>query len=184
MTVFDLSGFAGLGAMVLLTLNVLLGVLISRNYNTARRWPYRKIHASSRIHNWTAYIALVLILVHPALLLFNATPAFRPGDLLYPVHSPGQSTYNTLGAITWYAFVVVVVTSYFRPRLGSRLWKKIHFTAYFAASMMFVHAYLIDPDLKGRPPDLIDGEKVLIEGCFLTVVAASVWRVRQKKKLL
>ena len=183
MTVLDLSSFAGLGAMVLLTLNVLLGVLISRNYNTARRWPYRKVLLFP-IHNWTAYIALVLILVHPALLLFNTTPAFHLGDLLYPVHSPGQSTYNTLGALTWYAFVVVVVTSYFRPRLGSRLWKKIHFTAYFAAALMFVHGILIDPDLKGRPPDLIDGEKVLIEGCLLTVAAASVWRVRQKKKLL
>ena len=86
--------------------------------------------------------------------------------------------------MTWYTFVVVVVTSYFRPRLGSRLWKKIHFTAYFAASTMFLHAILIDPDLKGRPPDLIDGEKVLIEGCFVAVAAASVWRVRQKKKLL
>ena len=183
MTVIDLSSFAGLGAIVLLTLNVLLGVLVSRNYNTARRWPHRKIPLF-RIHNWTAYLALVLILFHPALLLFNKTPAFRVGDLLYPVHSPGQSAYNTLGAITWYAFVVVVVTSYFRPKLGSRLWKKIHFTAYFAASTMLLHAILIDPDLKGRPPDLIDGEKVLIEGCFLAVAAISVWRVRQKKKLL
>jgi predicted ferric reductase len=183
MTALDLSSFAGLGAMMLVTLNVLLGVLVSRNYNTARRWPHRKIPLF-RIHNWTAYVALVLILLHPALLLFNTTPAFRVGDLLYPVHSPGQSLYNTLGAVTWYSLLVVVVTSYFRPRLGSRLWKKIHFAAYFAAAVMFVHGTLIDPNLKGQPPDLIDGEKVLVEGCFLTVVAASVWRVRQKKKLL
>jgi predicted ferric reductase len=183
MTALDLSSFAGLSAMVLVTLNVLLGVLVSRNYNPARRWPHRKIPLF-RIHNWTAYVALVLILLHPALLLFNTTPAFRVGDLLYPVYSPGQSLYNTLGAITWYSLLVVVVTSYLRPRLGSRLWKKIHFAAYFAAAMMFVHGTLIDPNLKGQPPDLIDGEKVLVEGCFLTVVAASVWRVRQKKKLL
>jgi len=182
MTPLDLSSFAGLGAMLLLTLNVLLGVLVSRNYNPARRWPFRKIPLF-RIHNWTAYIALVLILLHPALLLFNTKPAFRLGDLLYPVHSPGQSLYNTLGALTWYAVLVVVVTSYFRPRLGSRPWKKIHFTAYFAAATMFLHGTLIDPDLKGRPPDLLDGEKVLVEGCFLAVAAAAVWRVRQQKKL-
>jgi len=183
MTVLDLSSFAGLGAMLLLTLNVVLGVLLSRSYNPKRRWPHRKIPLF-RIHNWTAYAALALILLHPALLLFNATPAFRVGDLLYPVHSPGQSLYNTLGAVTWYAVVVVVGTSYFRARLGGRLWKKIHFTAYFAVTAMFVHSTLIDPDLKGRPPDLVDGEKVLIEGCFLVVAAAAVWRVRQKKRLL
>src|SRR5260370_3658418 len=173
MTALDLSSFAGLGAMVLLTCNVLLGVLVSRNYNTARRWPHRKIPLF-RIHNWTAYVALVLILLHPALLLFNATPAFRLGDLLYPVHSPGQSLYNTLGAVTWYAFVVEVVTSYFRPRIGCRLWKKIHFTAYFAASITFVHCTLIDPYLHCRPPDLIALQTVTVEPCFLAVPLVSL----------
>jgi len=65
MTVLDLSNFAGLAAMILITLNVLLGILLSRNYNPARRWPFRKIPVF-RIHNWTAYVALVLILLHPA----------------------------------------------------------------------------------------------------------------------
>jgi DMSO/TMAO reductase YedYZ heme-binding membrane subunit len=68
--------------------------------------------------------------------------------------------------------------------LGSRPWKKIHYSAYFAGAVMFLHGTLIDPNLKGQPPDLIDGEKILVEGCFLLIIAASVWRVRQKKKLL
>ena len=183
MTALDISSFLGLGAMVLVTLNVLVGVLLSRNYNPRRRWPHRKIPLF-RIHNWTAYATLALILLHPALLLFNAKPAFRVGDLLYPVHSPGQSLYNTLGAVTLYALLVVVVTSYFRARLGVRLWKKIHFTAYFATGAMFLHGTMIDPNLKGQPPDVLDGEKVLVEGCCLAVLAASAWRARQKKRLL
>jgi len=40
---------------------------------------------------------------------------------------------------------------------------------------------LIDPDLKNRPPDLLDGEKVLVEGCLLAVAAGSVWRMRHSK---
>jgi len=111
-------------------------------------------------------------------------PKFALGDLLYPVSSPGQSLYNTLGALTLYVLLVVVITSYFRPQLGSRPWKKIHYAAYFAGATMFLHGTLIDPYLKGKEPDYFDGEKVLIEGCFLLIVAASVWRVRQKKKLL
>ena len=185
MTVLDLSNFAGLCAVVLLTLNIVLGVLVSRNYNPARRWPHRKLPASLfRIHNWTAYVALVLFLVHATLLLFNATPKFAAADLLFPVSSPGQTFYNNLGALAFYAFLVVVITSYFRPQIGSRTWKKIHFTAYFGGLVMFIHGTLIDPNLKGKPPDFLDGEKVLVEGCFLIVVAASVWRLRQKKKLI
>jgi sulfoxide reductase heme-binding subunit YedZ len=189
MSALDLSSFAGLCAMVLLTLNVVLGVFISRNYNPARQWPHRKLPVSLfRIHNWNAYIALVLILLHPVLLLLTEPPKpmrrFTLADVLYPVSSPGQTLYNSLGAITFYAFLVVIITSYFRPQLGSRPWKKIHFTAYFAGLVMFIHGTLIDPNLKGQPPDFFDGEKVLVEGCFLVVVAASVWRLRQKKKLV
>ena len=183
MTAIDLSSFAGLTAMVLLTLNVVLGILVSRNYNPARRWPERKIPLF-RIHNWTAYTALAVVLLHPTLLLFAKDPHFGPGDILFPVASPGQRLYNTLGALTFYSFLLVVVTSYFRPKIGSRTWKKIHWTAYFAAAVLLVHGLLIDPDLKNRPPDLLDGEKVLVEACFVVVGAAAWWRIRQKRKMV
>jgi predicted ferric reductase len=183
MTAIDLSSFAGLTAMVLLTLNILLGTLVSRNYNPAKRWPHRKIPLF-KIHNWTAYIALAVVLLHPTLLLFAEKPKFGVGDILLPVSSPGQTAYNNLGALAFYSILVVVVTSYFRPRLGSRPWKKIHYTAYFAGAMLFTHGLLIDPELKNRPPDLIDGEKVLIEVCCVAVCAAGVWRYRQKRKLV
>ena len=182
-TAIDLSSFAGLTAMVLLTLNIVLGILVSRNYNPRRRWPWRKIPLF-RIHNWIAYTGLAVVLIHPTLLLFADRPHFRPRDILYPVASPGQTLYNSLGAIALYSILLVVVTSYFRPRLGSRPWKKIHFTAYFAGAALFVHGLLIDPDLKNRPPDLLDGEKVLVECCLLAVCAAGLWRLRQKRKLV
>jgi sulfoxide reductase heme-binding subunit YedZ len=179
-TAIDLSSFAGLTAMVLLTANILLGILVSTNYNPARQWPRRRIPLF-RIHNWTGYIALSLVVLHPVLLLFSATAAFNLIHVLWPVASPGQRNYNVLGAITFYSIVMVVLTSYFRPWLGSRVWKKFHFAAYFAAVTLFVHALLIDPNLKNQPPDLLDGEKVLVEGCFLAVAAASVWRRRHPK---
>jgi predicted ferric reductase len=183
MTAVDLSSFAGLTAMVLLTLNVVLGILVSRNYNPVKRWPRRKVPIF-RIHNWTAYTALAVVLLHPTLLLFASSPRFGVRDILLPVDSPGQTFYNNLGALTLYSVLLVVVTSYFRPKLGSRPWKKIHYMAYFAAAVLFVHALLIDPEIKNRPPDLLDGEKVLVEGCLLAVCAAGLWRLRQKRKMV
>jgi DMSO/TMAO reductase YedYZ heme-binding membrane subunit len=84
-----------------------------------------------------------------------------------------------LGAATFYAFLLVVVTSYFRPKLGYRPWKKLHYTAYAAAALMYIHGTLIDPNLKNAPPDFLDGEKVLVEGCGLTVLAGAIWRARR-----
>jgi len=179
-TAVDLSSFAGLTAMVLLTLNILLGLLVATNYNSAKQWPHRKLPVPLfRIHNWTGYGAMCVVLLHPTILLFSSTANFRIVDVLWPLHSPGQTLYNALGALTFYSFTLVVVTSYFRPQLRHRPWKKLHYTAYFAAACMFVHGTLIDPNLKNQPTDFLDGEKVLVEGCFALVVAVAIWRWRR-----
>jgi predicted ferric reductase len=177
MSAVDLSSFAGLTAMVLLTLNVLLGLLVTTNYNPRTHWPHRKIPIF-KVHNWTAYVALSVLVLHPVILLFSSTAKFGLGDVLLPIDSPGQTFYNNLGAIAFYSILLVVVTSYLRPRIGYRTWRKLHWVAYFAAAVIFTHALLIDPNLKNQPPDLIDGEKVLVEGCFLSVVAATILRAR------
>jgi sulfoxide reductase heme-binding subunit YedZ len=183
MTANDLSSFAGLTAMCLLTVNILLGLLVTTNYNTVRQWPHRKLPAPLfKIHNWTAYVAMAAVLLHPTLLLFVGNPHFRIGDILLPVSSPAQTLYNNFGALAFYSIVLVVVSSYFRPRLGYRPWKKLHYVAYAAAAFLFVHGTLIDPNLKGAAPDFFDGEKVLVEGCGLTVITASLWRWKYGKE--
>jgi sulfoxide reductase heme-binding subunit YedZ len=176
----DASSVVGLTAMVLLTLNILMGLLVSTNYNPAKQWPRRRLPwPLFRIHNWTGYSALAVALLHPTILLFSNTAHFAVGDILLPLSSPGQRIYNSLGALTLYGFTTVAATSYFRPRLGYRPWKKLHYIAYFAAATMFVHATLIDPELKNRPPDFLDAEKVLVESCFGVVVVGVVWRMRR-----
>ena len=181
MSAIDLSSDAGLVAMVLLTINILLGLVLSARYNTIRSWPHRRLPVFD-VHNWTAYIALALVFLHPVLLLLSSSAGFRVIDVLFPIHSPKQTLYNNLGAIAFYCVIFVVVTSYFRSRLGSRLWKKLHYVSYAAAAFVFVHGILIDPELKNNPPDLLDGEKVLVEVCALLIVIATIWRIRYQPK--
>ena len=181
MTPLDFSSDAGLVAMVLLTVNILLGLFLSARYNTVRSWPHKRLPIFD-IHNWTAYIALGLIVFHPICLLFVSEAKFRFVDLVWPIHSPKQTLYNCLGAAAFYSVVFVVVTSYFRSKLGSRTWKKLHYVSYAAAALLFVHGIMTDPQLKNQPPDFLDGEKILIEVCALVIIAATVWRIRYQPK--
>ncbi len=181
MTAVDISSYAGLCAMVLLTVNILLGLLLSARYNTVLQWPHRRLPIFD-IHNWTAYIALGLIFLHPVALTFSSTAGFKLFDILWPIHSPKQTLYNCLGAAAFYLVIFVVVTSYFRSAFGSRLWKKLHYVSYAAAAFLFVHGILIDPNLKSLPPDYLDGEKLLTEGCALLIVIASIWRIRYQPR--
>src|SRR5579871_4561511 len=173
----DFSSTVGLIAMVLFTLNVLMGLLISVNYNPQTWWPHRKLPFPFwKLHNWNAYLALGVAALHPTLLLFaGPKERFRLMDILLPLNSPHQTTYNILGAITFYLFLFVVVTSYFRPKLRYRPWKKLHYVAYAAAIVMYIHGTLIDPNLKDQPTDFLDGEKVQVELCFLLVLGAAIW---------
>jgi len=175
----DLSSYLGLGAITLLTLNILLGLLMSVKYNPVRAWPHRRIK-TFQIHNWTGYLALTVSGAHATVLLFSSQEHFRVLDLLYPLDYDKQPVINGLGALAFYLLLFVVVTSYFRQEIGRRRWKLLHYTTYCAAAVFFVHSILTDPTLKNHAVDYFDGEKVYIEVLALVVVAAVWWRVRHR----
>lgn len=176
--VLDLSAYIGLTAVGAVTLNMLLGTLMALRYSPLRSWPHRKFNYF-RLHRWCGYMALATSALHPFILLFNGSPKFMVTDLVYPLHSPGKPLENTVGAVAFYLISMVVITSYFRIRLGRRLWKAFHFSVYFAAAALFFHSLLIDPDLKNRSVDWFDGGKVFIACCLIIVIAAGLLRWRR-----
>src|ERR1700682_2728278 len=182
MTAIELSSYFGLAAMTLLTLNILIGLVMSVKYNPVRHWPHRRIN-TFKIHNWAAYIALSIAAMHPVILLFSSTAKFTLVDILYPANAPKQPWINVLGALALYTLAFVVVTSYFRGELGRKRWKSLHFPAYGTAALFYVHGILTDPNLKDQPIDFLDGEKVYVELCMLLVIVAEMlricWQLRQ-----
>lgn len=177
----DLTTYLGLAAIYLLSVNVLLGLLMSARYNPWKRWPHRRINLL-RLHNWTAYIALALAALHPIPLLFLDKPRFRIADVLYPVSSPEQPLVNTLGAIALYLLVFTVVTSIYRAEIGRQRWKPLHYLTYLVAALLIVHGSLTDQHLDDSPVDLLDAEKVGIMACGVVIIAATVIRFRWTAK--
>jgi predicted ferric reductase len=184
LTAVDISGTIALGAIGLLTLNLLLGLLLSVGYNPARQWPRRAFKLFT-FHNWTGYLALAAVVLHFGTLLFSSKPVFRLYDVLLPIESPVQPFANNLGALGFYLVTIVVVTSLKRVRtaLGRHWWKLIHYATYAAATVFFTHGILADPLLQGRPPDFVDAEKVYVELCALAVLVATVYRVKYRRSV-
>lgn len=170
MTVLDVSADLALVAAFLLTFNVCLGLLIAVRYSPYQHWPRRRINIFL-LHRWTAYAALLVVVMHPAVLLLLRSPRFRVIDLLLPIHSPSQPTVNTIGAVSLYLLVIVLLTSLARLSIGRKLWKRLHYLNYPAAGAWFVHGLLTDTKLKNRPTDWLDAEKLFVEICFALIVA-------------
>jgi predicted ferric reductase len=184
MSAVDFSGTVALGAIGLLTANLLLGLLLSVGYNPLRQWPQRRIKLFT-FHNWTGYVALAAVALHAGALLFSTDPRFSVYDVLVPLDSPIQPKTTTVGAAALYLLAFAVLTSLKRVRaaLGRHWWKLFHWTTYGSAALFFVHGVLADPLLQGRPPDLIDAEKVYVELCAIAVIAATVFRIRHRRSI-
>ncbi len=184
MTAIDISNYAGLLALALLTTNILLGLLITTKYSPVRRWPHRRIN-TVRWHSWTGYAALAISAFHPAALLFSATAGFGIIDLLWPIGAPKQPVVNTFGALAFYALLMIIVTSALwqaRKLISRRVWKRFHFLTYALFPLYAVHAFLTDPALKDRATDPLDAEKVFVEICILAVLAGIVVRLRWQRR--
>jgi DMSO/TMAO reductase YedYZ heme-binding membrane subunit len=180
-TAIDVSSVIGLGAVGVFTAQILLGLLVSVGYNPLRSWPRRRVKLFT-LHNWLGYIGLATAATHALTILLSSTAGFRMFDLVVPIWSPTQPLENTLGAIAFYLVAFVVLTSYFRRVFGRHRWKQLHYTAYAAAAVFYVHGTLADPLLQNRPVDFIDAEKAYVEGCALLVAAATVWRFRYARR--
>ena len=175
-TFIDLTSYAGLTATGLLTLNLLLGLLLSMRHNLVTIWLRRRLPIYN-LHNWIGYTALAVVLLHPVLLLPSATARFGWLDIAVPFWAPNQPLINSIGALATYALLFVVVTSYLRKRIGIRTWKKLHYTAYAVTVALFAHSLLTNPNLDDKPVDFTDGGKIFIEACAVIALAAISWRV-------
>lgn len=177
MNLLDLCSYLGLGAVGMIALNLLLGMLLSLRYSPVRLWPHRHINLFA-LHRWTAYCAIILTLSHPAILLLLRKPHFGWVDILWPIHSYLQPKLNLAGASALYLIAAVLLTSLLRIRIGLPLWRRLHYLVFPAAVLLFLHGILTDPNLRDGHPDLLDGGKVFLEIASLISFAAVTIRVR------
>ena len=184
----DISAGMGLCATGLLTFNFLLGMMLSTAYKRSVYWerlpePVKKLSIDD-LHNWTAYIALLFVLLHPLFLLIDPGNKFTIIDIVLPLHAPKQPTVVLLGSLSLLALLIVIITTQkvIKKRMGFRFWKNVHLISYGTALLFLFHGLLMDPELKDRPTDWLDAEKFFSEFCLLLLIAASIIRYRYHTK--
>jgi len=186
METIEISGILGLTALVLLTLNILLGIMLSTAYKQSDYW--KKLPAKIKalkiidIHNYTAYFALVIVFLHFIIIPLDPSSKFTFTHLLYPLTAPHQPLFVLLGVLSFVALLLVIITTQkvIKKKLGTTTWRNIHVISYATGLLFIVHGLVMDPLLKDRPIDFIDPEKLLVEACAILLVAAFVFRYKYK----
>jgi DMSO/TMAO reductase YedYZ heme-binding membrane subunit len=188
MNTIDISGAFGLIAIVVLTLNIIMGILLSTEYKKNAYWQKLpdKIKALKiiDIHNYTAYLALVMVFLHFIIIPLDPSSKFNFIHLLKPLTAPHQPIFVLLGLISFIAILIVVITTQkvIKNKLGTTTWRNIHVISYATGLLFIVHGLVMDPLLKDRPIDFIDPEKLLVEACALLLIAAFIFRYKISKK--
>ena len=186
METIEISGILGLTALVFLTLNILLGIMLSTAYKQSDYW--KKLPDSVKdlrivdMHNYTAYFALVLVFLHFIIIPLDPSSKFTFTHLLYPLTAPHQPLFVLLGMISFIALLLVIITTQkvIKKKLGTTTWRNIHVISYATGLLFIVHGLVMDPLLKDRPIDFIDPEKLLVEACAILLIAAFVLRYKYK----
>ncbi|MCX6331025.1 MAG: ferric reductase-like transmembrane domain-containing protein [Bacteroidetes bacterium] len=188
METIDISGALGLIAMVVLTLNIVLGIMLSTAYKQTEYWqkmPTKwKAYKIIDIHNYTAYVALVIVFLHFIIIPLDPSSKFSFIQLLFPLNAPHQPYFVLLGVISFIALLLVVITTQkiIKKKLGTTTWRNIHVISYATGLLFIIHGLVMDPLLKDRPIDFLDPEKLLVQFCALILIAAFVYRWNYKTK--
>ena len=173
----DISSYLGLAAIGVMTINLVLGLLISLQYSPTHSWPHRHIPLSN-LHKCSGYSAVLLVLLHPAILPFTTVVKFTVWDVLLPINAPVQPVVYTIGAASLYLLVFVCVTAFFRSRFKYASWKKLHYASYAVIILFTIHGVLANPTIKEDVPiDWLDAGKIFVEVCALLCTALLIWRI-------
>ncbi|HEY8018878.1 MAG TPA: hypothetical protein VIG53_05205 [Actinomycetota bacterium] len=142
MTTWILLRAAGVGAYVMLFMAVAWGLVATTAVVTKRVSK----PAANMFHQFVATTGLVLLGVHLGILLIDAYMPFHILDLLVPMRSTFRPIAITAGVLAMYATVAVMVSSWVRKKLSTKVWRSIHLLAVPAFTLALAHGVFSGTD--------------------------------------
>ena len=165
MTMWILLRAAGIGAYIALWLAVAWGLVATTGVVKKR---ISKPSANA-FHAFVATTGLVLLGLHLSLLLLDSFMPFTFSDVLIPLHSTFRPYAITAGVLAMYAMVLLMVSSWSRSKLSTRLWRAIHLLSVPAFVLALLHGVFAGTDTQ-RPWVFIMYATTGVIAFFLVVV--------------
>lgn len=131
----------GVGAWLTLTAVVAWGLAVR-----AVRAAGKPFSRALSLHRWLGSIALLLVVVHMALLLADTYEPFTVVEILVPFVAPWEPIAVGLGTIAFWLMVPAWLLGRMRKRWGDRWFLRVHVLAYAAWPLATAHYVLAGTD--------------------------------------
>ena len=133
---------SGYTALVLLTLSMVLGLLLSLNVRSPR-WPR---FVTNDLHGFTTLVALVFIAIHLAATVLDPFMHFGLAGALVPFASTYRTIGMAAGIVAGYLMLAVWITSRLQRRIGWRTWRTLHYAVFAVYVLAVAHTLLTGED--------------------------------------
>lgn len=161
------SRATGVVSLILLSIVVIIGVLVNRQ----GRLPGLPAFAVTGLHRSLSLLSVVFIAAHVVTAVADPYVSIRLAAVLIPFTSAYLPFWLGLGAVALDLILALIITSLARGRLPRRLWRGVHWLAYAAWPVAFLHGLGASPDLRSG------GLRTLAIASALGVGGAVVWRL-------
>ena len=156
----------GVGALLLLTASVALGVLTTVRVKSTR-WPR---FVTAGLHRNLTLLAIGFVAVHVVTTVLDGYTSIGLKDAVIPFLSSYRPVWLGLGAISFDLLLILVATSLLRERIGYRLWRYVHWLAYASWPVALVHALGTGSDAR------VGWMRLVGIGCVSVVMLAALAR--------
>jgi hypothetical protein len=159
---------AGLVSLVLLSASVVLGIVTSTQWMN-ERWPR---FTTTMLHRNVSLLAVVFLALHVVTMVLDGFAPIGWVDVVVPFASPYRTLWLGLGTVAFDLVVALVATSLLRARIGPRVWRAVHWSAYLCWPVAVVHGLATGTDTATRVVLVVDAV------CVGAVLASVWWRIR------
>jgi sulfoxide reductase heme-binding subunit YedZ len=165
-TFWLLARASGFTAYALLTASVLAGlVLKARPFGRAL-----KPMTVTDIHRFLALLGLGMLGMHGVTLMLDQTVHMPLAGLLVPGSSPYRPAAVAVGVVGAELMLLLYLSFFFRPRIGARNWRRLHWATYLVFGLATIHGFAAGTD--STQPWARD----LYLGAIGAVAFATAWR--------
>lgn len=157
----------GLVSLVLFSLTVVGGVVNVKRF-ASPRWP-RVVTAL--LHRNVALLSVVFLGVHVLTAELDKYVSVGWRAAMVPFTSGWKPAWVGLGTLAIDCLLAIVVTSLLRSRLSQRVWRSVHWLAYFSWPLALAHGFGAGSD------SATWWARSLYLFCIAAVTGAVIWRL-------
>lgn len=137
---------AGFVSLILLTISVCLGILVSMRVRS-RGWP---LFLSDQLHGYTAVLFFVFLTLHVVTVLLDPFTRFALSEVLVPFASTYRRVWLGLGVVAAELAVAMGASVYLRRWIGYRAWRVLHLGTYAVFPLALVHGLATGSDTRAE----------------------------------